>query len=238
MTVDHRADIYAFGLILSDMLIRRRQAAHTENAMAELFGRMMKAPPPLRTVDDSIPDAIGAIVACCVAPEPAHRYQTTHDLVADLDELSGDRHAAVSSRLTLVAPVAAAAPAAAQPTVAIVLPRRAPSRRWLAGAGIAVIIALGASGSSCATVSTGARQRDRRRIPLARPHSSSCRFGMPRATRRSTGWATAANILRTEIGQSASLRTVSGDRVAQLLTDLRIAPDANLDPATLIRLAG
>ena len=162
-TVDHRADIYAFGLILSDMLIGRRKAAHTESAMAELFERMTKAPPSLSTVDATIPDALDAIVACCVAPDPAHRYQTTHDLVADLDAFSGDRHATVSSRPTLVAPVAVTAPAAPQPTVATVLPRRAPSRRWLAGAGIAVIIALGAVGFLVRDRSTGARQRRRRR---------------------------------------------------------------------------
>jgi tetratricopeptide (TPR) repeat protein len=40
-------------------------------------------------------------------------------------------------------------------------------------------------------------------------------------------------MLRSEIGQSAALRTVGSDRVTQLLTDLRISPETPLDPATL-----
>ena len=49
-----------------------------------------------------------------------------------------------------------------------------------------------------------------------------------------------ANMLRTEVGQSASLRTVSGDRVTQILTDMRIAADASLraghhDPCGAVR---
>ena len=46
-----------------------------------------------------------------------------------------------------------------------------------------------------------------------------------------------ANMLRTEVGQSAALRTVSGDRVTQILTDMRIAADTSLDPATITRAA-
>src|SRR4029453_6847379 len=42
-----------------------------------------------------------------------------------------------------------------------------------------------------------------------------------------------ADMLRTEVGQSAALRTVPGDRVRQILTDLKIAEDTNLTPNTL-----
>jgi tetratricopeptide (TPR) repeat protein len=44
-------------------------------------------------------------------------------------------------------------------------------------------------------------------------------------------------MLRTEIGQASSLRTISSDRLHQLLRDLRIAPDASFDPPTLRRVA-
>jgi tetratricopeptide (TPR) repeat protein len=45
-----------------------------------------------------------------------------------------------------------------------------------------------------------------------------------------------ANMLRTEVGQSAVLRIVPGDRVGQILQDLRIGQDANLDRPTLATL--
>ncbi|HEY6213542.1 MAG TPA: tetratricopeptide repeat protein, partial [Vicinamibacterales bacterium] len=46
-----------------------------------------------------------------------------------------------------------------------------------------------------------------------------------------------AEMLRTEIGQSAHLRSISGDRIGQIQRDLHIAPDADLDSGALRRLA-
>jgi eukaryotic-like serine/threonine-protein kinase len=85
--VDHRADIYAFGLILRDMLVGldRRKSAPT--ALAELQRRLDEAPPPLRTVDPGIPESLDRIVMRCLAPNAADRYQTTIDLEADLNRL-------------------------------------------------------------------------------------------------------------------------------------------------------
>ena len=49
LPVDQRADIYAFGLILYDMLIGGRRSERAESAIAELQRRMEKAPPAPRT---------------------------------------------------------------------------------------------------------------------------------------------------------------------------------------------
>jgi tetratricopeptide (TPR) repeat protein len=46
-----------------------------------------------------------------------------------------------------------------------------------------------------------------------------------------------AEMLRSDVGQSASLRTVSSDRVHQILRDLRLAPGAQLEEVTLRRIA-
>src|SRR5262249_43214466 len=46
-----------------------------------------------------------------------------------------------------------------------------------------------------------------------------------------------ANILSTDVGQSARLRTVSSDRLFQILKDLRVPPTAEIDPDTMRRLA-
>jgi serine/threonine protein kinase len=43
--VDQRADIYAFGLILYDMLVGRHRAHHSGSAIEELKARMQSAPP-------------------------------------------------------------------------------------------------------------------------------------------------------------------------------------------------
>ena len=44
-------------------------------------------------------------------------------------------------------------------------------------------------------------------------------------------------MLGTELGQSSHVRTVPSDRLHQVLQDLRIAPNATLAPAELVRVA-
>ena len=152
--VDHRADIYAFGLILMDMLVGRRAAAHTESAMAELFARMSKAPAPVRSIDPSIPEAIDQLIGHCVDPDPARRYQKTEELAADLESIIGTRQTAVASRLTMPpASPAADAPTVAQPTIApvpaqpvAVPPAPVRAKHWRAIAVVASVLAVGAVG--------------------------------------------------------------------------------------------
>ena len=57
--VDQRADIYAFGLILHDLLLGRRQGA-ASTAVAELMERMLRAPAPVRATDPAIPAGVDA----------------------------------------------------------------------------------------------------------------------------------------------------------------------------------
>jgi len=86
--VDQRADIYALGLMLYDMLVgRRRRAEGTQSALDELKTRMAHAPPPIRSFDPDVPEAVALLVSRCVEPDAANRYQTTEDLAADLDRL-------------------------------------------------------------------------------------------------------------------------------------------------------
>jgi eukaryotic-like serine/threonine-protein kinase len=84
---DQRADIYAFGLILYDMLLGRRRHRHATTAVAELRERMAQTPPSPRSVDEAIPEAVDAIVMRCLKPDPAARFQTSADLVAAFDRL-------------------------------------------------------------------------------------------------------------------------------------------------------
>ncbi len=85
-TVDQRADLYALGLIFSDMLLGARKGSAAD-ALEELKRRMDDAPPPVRTVDSTIPEAIDRLISRCLDPDSAKRYQTTSDLAADLDRL-------------------------------------------------------------------------------------------------------------------------------------------------------
>jgi tetratricopeptide (TPR) repeat protein/tRNA A-37 threonylcarbamoyl transferase component Bud32 len=85
--VDQRADVYAFGLILYDLLIGRTRAARVKSAVAELQKRMREAPPPLREIDPAIPAALERIVMKCVQPDASDRFTTSRELEGELGKL-------------------------------------------------------------------------------------------------------------------------------------------------------
>ena len=85
--VDQRADVYAFGLIVYDMLVGKRRSEHAVSAVGELQKRLAETPPSVRTLVPAVPEALDALVTKCVEPDPAKRYQTTAELVAALDLL-------------------------------------------------------------------------------------------------------------------------------------------------------
>ena len=86
--VDQRADLYTLGLIFSDLLLGRRRPEGS--VLDELQRRIEQKPAPVRTVDATIPEAIERVIARCVQPDPGARYQTSKELVAELDRLDED----------------------------------------------------------------------------------------------------------------------------------------------------
>ncbi len=90
--VDQRADIYAFGLILYDMLLRDARARHTGTALEELTSRMQSAPPAPRSINHAIPEPVDRLVTRCLQPDAAKRFQTTPELVAALNRLDDRGH--------------------------------------------------------------------------------------------------------------------------------------------------
>lgn len=87
---DQRADIYALGLMLYDMLVGRRRFATGANALLEAMGRMQQAPAAIRTLESSVPEPVEGIVARCLEPDPAKRYQAVSELLTDLNRLDSE----------------------------------------------------------------------------------------------------------------------------------------------------
>jgi len=101
LQADHRADIFAFGAILYEMLSGQR-AFRGETAMDAMTAILKEDPPDLPTADRHVPPALPRIVGRCLEKNPTARFQTATDLAFALEALSSP-----SERVDVSAAVAA-----------------------------------------------------------------------------------------------------------------------------------
>jgi tetratricopeptide (TPR) repeat protein len=86
--VDARADVYAFGLILYEMLAGPRPSAATgDERIAAMWQRLEAGLPPLGTVDETVPEPLANVVTRCLERDPEQRYATGAELCAALGAL-------------------------------------------------------------------------------------------------------------------------------------------------------
>jgi eukaryotic-like serine/threonine-protein kinase len=216
LAVDHRADIFAFGCVLHEMLSGRR-AFHRDTSADTMTAILKEDPPELPLADRHIPAAVARIVERAVEKTPAARFQSTQDLAFALEALSS--HSGSDVNVAAVAPTAsrrrrpwmlhAVLATVAVASLAFALTtslRPAPpleTTRFLVSPPEGWVLPLqmtGTAGAGALAVSPNGRhiafvgQKDRNRgfgsdhsTPSKRAHSPIPRAGSPRSGRPTTG---------------------------------------------------
>jgi eukaryotic-like serine/threonine-protein kinase len=98
--VDHRADIFAFGTILYEMLAGKR-AFQKPTSPETMTAILNEDPPRISQVTTNIPPALQRVVLRCLEKNPEQRFQSASDLAFALDALSdsgGSEHSATTVR--------------------------------------------------------------------------------------------------------------------------------------------
>jgi serine/threonine protein kinase/Tol biopolymer transport system component len=82
--VDHRSDLFSFGVVLYEMLCGKRAFAGASSV--EVMNAILKADPP--QLPATVPAALSRIVRRCLEKEPSRRFQSAADLAFALQPSS------------------------------------------------------------------------------------------------------------------------------------------------------
>ena len=216
--LDQRSDIFALGLILYEMLTGK-QPFVAESALASLIKRTQERAIPVSDVDAQIPGALSGIVSKCLERDVEQRYQNVSAILADLNTWQDKRAAGTIKLDASVKPWGQTLP-------------------WPRIAAILTVLVVAISGYIL-------RDRLFRSSPSTGPAPGAPAVSLAILPFRNASGDQAldwlgpslADMLSTDVGQSAQLRTVSPTSLHQIFTDLRLSSATVLDPATIRRVA-
>ncbi len=216
--LDQRSDIFALGLILYELLSGELPFV-ADNALVSLIKRTQEAAVPVSQVMATIPSALDAIVSKCLERDLNHRYQAVPEVLADLTNWRARKSRRQSGKLAR-------------------LSLRRWRSRWPEIASITATLILVICGFVFRAKLFN-RAGDSGSTPAAPAVSLAILPFRNASSDPSLDWlgSSVADMLTTDVGQSASLRTVSPNIVHQIFGDLRISSSTVLDPGTIKRVA-
>lgn len=221
--VDARSDLFAVGIIFYELL-SGISPYKADTAIATLLRRTQERPEPPAEVDPTIPRAISDVVMKCLEIDRDQRFSSAREILEDLGQ---EVPTGVRTAAPMIPPVVPSPP----PTEISPFVRY---RTWIVGSvAVALLAALGIvfrgkffSGSAA-----------KRGAPVEQTALAILPFRNASGD-NSLDWLgpSLAEMLSTDVGQSSHLRTVSSDRLHQILHDLQISPDATSDATNLRRV--
>ena len=213
--IDSRSDLFSLGIILYELLAGISPYEATTPVVALLKRTQERAVPPDK-LDPAIPKFMNDIVVRCLEIDPQRRYASAQEILRDLEARQRPRRGITTLRMPHFRMVEEF------------------GTKWIAP-GLALILLL----------IFGLVFRGKIFAPAVKPKPSGPTISLAILPFRnasgdpSLDWlgSSLAEWLSTDVGNSSYLRTVSSDRLHQILHDLRITADSTLDPDTLRRLA-
>ena len=85
--LDHRGDIFAFGVVAYELLTMRKPFA-AESMSGVLYAIAHTDPPAIDDLTDDCPPAVAVCVEKCLQKDPAQRYQSFEEVLQALDSMS------------------------------------------------------------------------------------------------------------------------------------------------------
>jgi serine/threonine protein kinase/tetratricopeptide (TPR) repeat protein/TolB-like protein len=127
--VDNRTDLYSFGLVFYEM-VSGEVPFTGDSTWQVMYQRVKDAPKDVKLVNPNVPDNVAAIIMHCLEREPAERYQSAKEIIADIDAHRGPEMSVSSMYRT--APPGAASGTGSR-SVQITLPAKPPLWLYVTG---------------------------------------------------------------------------------------------------------